>query len=115
MATADNNNAQLDATIDALGQGLSEAKSGASTNIHNWIGTLNSSSDQALKKLAGDLQQLESMLGQGNPDGSKIGQLLSTIGQQTTAAAGRAEGTTSEKIRELGRQLSDAANSMASK
>ena len=111
MAT--NNDSTIDATINALDQGLSQAKSGASTTIQNWISTLNSSNDQAQKKIAGDLQQLASALGSGSIDTSKVKQLLTSLGQQTTAAAGRAEGTTSDKLMQLGTQLSGAAESIS--
>ncbi|WP_420459014.1 hypothetical protein [Neolewinella sp.] len=110
MATNDPTN--LDATIDALDQDLSEAKTGASTNIRNWIDNLSSSNDQAQKRIAEDLQQLESALGADTVNGNQVKQLLSSLGQQTTAAAGRAEGLTSNKLMQLGRKLSDAAESI---
>lgn len=111
MATQ-NNNPQIDTTIDALSQGLSQAKTGASTTIHNWIDTLNRTDDATLRRIAGDLQQLESLLGSGQPDGMKLRQLLDSLGQQTTAASNKATGETANKLRELGRQLSDSADQM---
>ncbi|CAH1002515.1 hypothetical protein LEM8419_03394 [Neolewinella maritima] len=110
MAT--NNNTELDTTIAALDQGLNEAKTDASATIHNWIGTLNGSNDQAQKKIAGDLQLLESALGADTVNTNEVKQLLASLGQQTTAAAGRAEGLTSNKLAQLGRKLTDAAASM---
>jgi len=111
MATQ-NNNAQIDTSIDALSQGLGEAQADAATHIHNWIDTLNRTSDESLRRIASDLQRLESMLDTGQPDSMQMRELLDSLGQQTTAASNKADGETATKLRELGRQLSDSANQM---
>ncbi|CAH1002516.1 hypothetical protein LEM8419_03395 [Neolewinella maritima] len=104
--------AQLDATIDSLDQGLQQAKSGASSNISSWVDTLNGTNDPALQTLASELRDLEKMLSSSNPDGKKLREALDSIGQHTTAMASKASGSEADKIRQLGKQLTDAANTI---
>ena len=106
------NTAQLDATIDALDGGLKSAKNGASSNLQTWIETLNSSNDPQLKTLGNELSNLQATLAVSDIDSNQLRQQLDSIGQHTQSAASKAEGKTAEKIRQLGKQLIDAANSI---
>jgi hypothetical protein len=103
---------QLDATIDALGQNLTEARVDASANVRNWIDTLNGDDHAGMARLTDDLQRLESLLAAGQPDMQQLRQTLDSLGEQTTAASNQAQGATADKLRELGRQLRDVAEQM---
>lgn len=62
------------------------------------------------KGLASELERLEKLLKEDEPDGDKIWALLDKIGEQTRKAADKAE---NEKIGEKVRGLSDAIGSKA--
>jgi hypothetical protein len=107
-----NHNAQLDATIDALSQNLTEAQVDASANIRNWIDTLSGDDHAGMARITDDLQRLESLLAGTDPDMQQLRQVLDSLGQQTTEASRQAQGATADKLRELGRQLTDTAGQM---
>ena len=104
--------AQLDATIDALSNGLQDAKNGASGNLQTWIETLNASNDPQLKTLGSELSNLQATLAVSDVDSTQLRQQLDSVGQHTVAAASKADGKTADKITQLGQQLIDAANSI---
>ncbi len=103
---------ELDATLDALGEGFSQGEPGDTATIRNWIDILEESGDQSLRTLAGDLQRLESILDEGPIDVIALQEVLSSLGDQTTTAAGKATGLTEEKLRQLGQDLTDAADTL---
>ncbi len=109
MATA---NAHLDSTIKSLEQGLDKAKTGATRNIDSWVDTLNDSDDTSLSKIADELEELGELLGDEDTTPAQLKKALSSLGKHTTAAAKQAEGATADKIRTLGKQLTDAAASL---
>ena len=108
-ATATNH---LSSTIDSLSQGLSHAKTGATRSIHSWVETLNASKAPALHKLATELTHLDKLLSADKISGPEVHKALASIGQHTTAAASSAEGATADKIKQLGKLLTDAASSL---
>ncbi len=107
-----NQNQHLDSTIDSLGKGLDKAKTGASRSIGSWIDALNDSDTPALGKIADELEKLKELLGQKEIDSAKVKKAMTSLGKHTTTAAKQAEGATAEKIKELGQQLTDAAESL---
>ncbi|MBC8109804.1 MAG: hypothetical protein H7Y04_01950 [Verrucomicrobia bacterium] len=103
---------KLDATIDALEGGLKEAAPVAASNIEEWITSLKDAGTPALTAIATELQNLKSLLSSGNLDGDKISKSLKTLGEHTTKAADNASNGAGEKVRELGKGLTQAANSL---
>jgi len=101
--------AHLTSTIESLSKGLTHAKAGASRSIHSWVETLNGSKAPALHKLASELKQLDTLLSSDEPSGPALKKALASIGQHTTAAASSAEGATADKIKQIGKMLTDAA------
>ena len=103
-------NSQLNATLQALGGGLSAAAPAAAGNIDSWISTLNGAGSPALSAISSELENLKSAIGSG--DGSQIGQSLKTLGEHTTTAADSATPDAQAKLRELGQVLSSAAGQL---
>ena len=101
----------LTSTIESLSQGLEYAKPGATRSLHSWIETLNAASTPALHTLATELKHLEELLS-GEATGPQLQKALHSIGQHTTAAARGAEGATADKIKQLGKLLTDAGASL---
>ena len=102
----------LTSTIESLSKGLTHAKSGATRSIHSWIETLNASKAPALHTLATELKQLDTLLNGDKASGPAVQKALASIGQHTTAAAASAEGATADKIKQLGKLLTEAAASL---
>ena len=105
-------NTHLTSTIESLSKGLAHAKGGASRSLHSWVETLNGSKSPALHTLASELKQLDTLLSSDKPSGPALKKALASIGQHTTAAAGSAEGATADKIKQIGKLLTDAAASL---
>lgn len=102
----------LNSTIESLSKGLEHAKPGATRSLHSWIETLNAASTPALHTLATELKHLEELLSGGQATGPQLQKALHAIGQHTTAAARGAEGATADKIKQLGKLLTDAGASL---
>jgi hypothetical protein len=109
MSDTSHNLAHLSSTIESLSQGLAHAKTGAVRSLHSWGAALGSSEEPGLKAIADELKQLETVLGESEIDGPKLKKALTALGKHTTAAAKSAEGATADKIKELGKLLTDAA------
>ena len=107
-----NQNQHLDSTIDSLSKGLDKAKTGASRSLSSWSEALGDSDVPGLQKLAEELDDLQDLLGEKEINSAKVKKALTSIGKHTTAAAKQAEGATADKIKELGQQLTEAANSL---
>lgn len=103
----------LTSTIESLSKGLTHAKAGATRSIHSWVETLNGSKAPALHKLAGELKELDTLLSGDNLSAPALKKALASIGQHTTAAASSAEGATADKIKQIGKLLTDAAGSLS--
>ena len=102
----------LNSTIESLSQGLAHAKPGATRSLHSWMETLNAASTPALHTLAKELKHLEELLSGDKTTGPELQKALHSIGQHTTAAARGAEGATGDKIKQLGKLLTDAGASL---
>ncbi|OGX82127.1 hypothetical protein BEN49_02975 [Hymenobacter coccineus] len=106
-------NTHLTSTIESLSKGLTHAKAGASRSIHSWVETLNASKAPALHTLAGELKQLDTLLSGDKVSGPALKKALASIGQHTTASASSADGATADKIKQIGKLLTEAAASLS--
>ncbi|GAB2453559.1 hypothetical protein GCM10011375_00580 [Hymenobacter qilianensis] len=103
--------AQLDATIQALqGGNLAGLAPQASSNIQNWISTLQNSNNGQLSGIASELERLNDALSGSSPDTLQVQQSLKTLGEHTMRAAESADPGSQEKVRQLGQALSSAAS-----
>lgn len=112
MSTTATSNAttSIDSTIESIEDHLEKKSlSGVSTGIDGWIKTL--SGNDALKDITSDLKDLKEAV--SAKDGKKIVELLSSLGEQTTAAASSAKGDDAKGVRKLGGALTSAANSIS--
>jgi hypothetical protein len=99
----------LDSTIESLEKEVdNETTRGAQTSITSWIKTL--SEHEELKGIADDLQSLKEAISAG--EGKKIVELMTKLGKETTAAAGKAEGAEADKIKKLGSVLTASAKAI---
>lgn len=101
---------QLDATLQALGGGLSAAAPAAAGNIDGWISTLDGAGSPALSAISAELKNLKTAISSG--DGAQISQSLQTLGEHTSKAAASATPDASAKLQQLGQTLSSAAASL---
>ena len=105
-------NSQLSSTIESLSKGLDKAKSGATRSIRSWTDTLSESNDSDLNTIADELENLEDLLGDEEATSAEIKKSLKTLGKHTTAAAKMADGAVADKLKQLGKSLTDAAGSL---
>lgn len=106
--------ALLSGTVEAARGGLTNmAASAAVSNIQQWQQTLTAANNPALQPIVTDLQALEQALQAQPIDGAQVGQILSRLGEQTTAAASAAEAGTADQVRELGGLLSQAGSQLS--
>ena len=112
MSDSANYLAHLTSTVDSLSQGLTHAKAGAKRSLSSWVEALNASSETSLHTLAKELTHLEELLGQASIDSAKVQKALTSIGQHTTKAAGKAEGATADKIKKIGELLTEGAGQL---
>lgn len=105
MATAD-----LDSTISALQGGLTSIPpETAVANIESWQQQV----QDAAPELASALGELKTALTGGSATPAALGQLLSKIGSQTSAAGASAGGEAGSKLQQLGTMLSQTGSSLA--
>lgn len=96
------------ATVDAVtgAGGLTSLPMEAATaNIDSWIAKLEGNA--AAAPVVGNLRTLRTQLGATPIDGAAVGQTLTTLGEQTTAAAA-GTGAQQASLETLGRTLSEA-------
>ena len=105
-------NSHLSSTIESLSQGLKQAKPGATRSIHSWTKTLNESGDSSLTAIADELQKLDGLLGDKNASPAELQKSLTTLGKHTTAAAKKTDGAVADKLKQLGKLLTDAAGGL---
>ena len=105
--------AHLDSTIHSLDQGLTHAKTGAVRSINSWVETLSGAGEPALSTLADELKHLEELLASDKATGPQLKKALTSLGKHTTAAAASAEGASADKIKQIGKLLTDAAGSIS--
>lgn len=97
--------AQLDATLDTLQNGLFKITDEAKSAVGDWIKTLAGNAD--LAPVAAELQKLQDAISQSH-HGSVAGS-LSTLSQQTAAAAVTATPDAQSKLYQLSDLLKQAA------
>lgn len=111
MSTTATSNAStnIDATIESIDQHVEKkSPSGVSTAINGWIKTLSANDD--LKEIASDLEKLKEALSE--KDGKKIVELMTSLGEQTTASADGAKGNDAKGVKKLGKALTSAAKTI---
>lgn len=104
---------ELDTTIEALSSDLTAIKPDAATEvISGWRRSLSQSSNKDLNKISDDLGELKDALSSATLDGKRIGTILKSLGEQTTAAAKNADQDVGKKIARLGSLLTKAGNTL---
>ncbi len=99
----------IDSTIESIEQHLEKkSPSGVTTAINNWIKALDGNKD--LKGIASGLEDLKTALSE--KDGKKIVELMTSLGEQTTASAEGAEGNDAKGVKKLGKALTSAAKTI---
>ena len=107
--------ATVTGTLDLLGGGLTDADpTAALANIQSWQSQLAGSEDETLQTIAGQLDELYTALSSGSVDPQAASELLSSLGENTIAAAASVEGDTASQLTELGTLLSNAGASLGS-
>jgi hypothetical protein len=109
-ATATSNStSSIDSTVESIEQ-LVEKKSvsGVTPAIDNWIKTLDGNSN--LKDIASDLEDLKEAISGKN--GKRIVELMTSLGEKTTASAQNAKGDDGKGVRKLGMALTSAAHTI---
>ncbi|MBJ6145788.1 hypothetical protein [Hymenobacter sp. BT559] len=101
--------AQLDATLDALQNGLLKITDEAKSAVGGWIDALQGNAD--LAPIAAELQKLQDAITQ-NHHGSVAGS-LSTLSQQTAAAAVNATPDSQSRLYQLSDLLKQAAGQVS--
>jgi hypothetical protein len=77
--------------------------------IEKWEESLNGLEGSGAKSILKDLGALKKALQAKEPDGDKITGLLKKLGQETSEIAEEAEGSSSDKLKDIGKGLSQAA------
>ncbi len=95
------------ATENAIERGLENSTPAQGRKlITDWENELKNADFTGAKGIAGDLERLNKLLQADEPDGEKVRQLLSKLGEATLKAADRAEDEKiAEKVRSLGEAL----------
>ncbi len=99
----------FDSTVELLEKDVdNETTKGAQTSITSWMKAVGEHKE--LKGIAGDLQSLKEAITSG--EGKTIVELMTKLGKETTAAAGKAEGAEGDKIKKLGSALTSGAKAI---
>lgn len=99
----------IESTIESIEQHIEKkSPSGVTTSINNWIKALGGNKD--LKDIASDLEDLKEALSE--KDGKKIVELMTSLGEKTTASAENAEGNDAKGVKKLGKALTSAAKTI---
>ena len=99
----------IDSTIESIEQHIEKkSPSGVTTAINTWIKALDGNKD--LKDIASDLEDLKEALSE--KDGKKIVELMTSLGEKTTASAENAEGNDAKGVKKLGKALTSAAKTI---
>ena len=108
--TKHDSTSNIDSTIETIEQHLEKkSPSGVTTVINNWIKALGGNKD--LKDIASDLEDLKEAL--SAKDGKKIVELMTSLGEKTTASAENAEGNDAKGVKKLGNFLTSAAKTIS--
>lgn len=102
---------RIQPTITALQGNLADVtpKRGAEL-IGRWTSDLESADWRGAKTIHADLVALQHQLEGGSPDGARIKDLLTKLGESTERAAAHVEGHTGEQLKELAGVLQQAGN-----
>ena len=107
--TSSDSTSNIDSTIESIEQHVEKkSPSGVTTAINTWIKALDGNKD--LKDIASDLEDLKEAL--SAKDGKKIVELMTSLGEKTTASAEGAEGNDAKGVKKLGKALSSAAKTI---
>lgn len=99
----------IESTIESIEQHIEKkSPSGVTTVINTWIKALDGNKD--LKDIASNLEDLKEALSE--KDGKKIVELMTSLGEQTTASAENAEGNDAKGVKKLGKALTSAAKTI---
>ena len=99
----------IESTIESIEQHIEKkSPSGVTTAINTWIKALDGNKD--LKDIASNLEDLKEALSE--KDGKKIVELMTSLGEQTTASAENAEGNDAKGVKKLGKALTSAAKTI---
>jgi len=104
-----NYSTNLETTIELLNRDAGKATTAAIRNVIDWINAL---SVEGLMPIANQLETLEDLLSEPQPDGSRIADCLDKLSKLTLEASSVEEGAQGEKIRELGETLHRVAQGM---
>jgi hypothetical protein len=113
MATTEKSTAshapEIDSTIEKIESHVEKGTpTGVKATINTWIKKLGE--QEGLSGISDNLEKLQDAL--EVKDGKKIISLLTTLGEDTTAAAADAEGKDATKVKALGKALSTAAKAL---
>lgn len=84
-------------------------------NIQGWMDTLEKADFRGSKIIHENLGKLKTHLEAEKLDGPAIMKLVNLLGEETSRAAGSAEGAKGEKIKHLGELLSESTTSKSKK
>ena len=102
---------QITSTIEALSKGADSVKpKDGATLIKDWITLVNKDDDA--KVVADDLQELHDQLGEKQPDGKKIAQLVKKLGDETAKVAKKADEAHQDSLKELADSLHSFAKEL---
>ena len=82
------------------------------TLIARWTADMENADWRGAKTIHSNLVALHEQLGGGSPDGAKIKDLLTKLGEETGRAAAHAEGNTGSQLQHLADALQKAGNSL---
>ncbi len=104
-----NYSTNLDATIELLNRDAGKATTTSIRNVIDWINAL---SVEGLMPVANELERLEDLLSDPQPDGTKIADCLEKLSKLTLEAASIEDKAQGEKIKDLGDTLYRVAQAM---
>jgi len=105
-----NHGTQIDSTVKTIEEHVEKkSATGVTGVINKWIDTLEDHKD--LKTIASNLDKLKEAI--ESKDFKKVATLLETLGEQTTKAAGEADGTEATKIKHLGKVLTTTSKAIS--
>ena len=84
----------------------------AKSSISRWQSTLSSLGDSKLQSIASKLGDLNTHLQGGSPEGSKIGPVLTELGQHVKTVAGDRSGALQSALNKLSSALTQAGSSL---
>ena len=102
------NTSTVRGTLDLFAEGLSNVTvGGVVQNIEGWQARLRAAEDAQLALIAAELEELKAELQSGSVDRAAVSTLLSSLGEQTVAAADAASPGLQDRLTVLGAFLQD--------